>query len=248
MRNSLSCYTEQHAIIEHSSINQYILKVMSLKMPHKSNPTSNARIRQAQTVPSRPSRLARCLGASALTLCTLGRAITWDARAARAPHHQAEGVSGPFNQGEAEMRIYCNSHGSALKGELNTGHCAIAVRGNAHLPWLIYETGNDKKGELFTGTMERHFAGVWTPFDDTSIFRTRRLTADQFDTLTKVIDEYWEKNKTHQAWSIFHNCADFAAQLWGLSTGEHIRQRYLPFSTPRLLAQAITYRNSHPMD
>lgn len=215
-----------------------------------SNQKSEERHNKADLAPARAplkthrtySRLGY-LTVAAATLTTLGRHIFWDTRLPRSPHRTAFAAQGPYYPGEAEMAIYCDGKGLALPGTLNTGHCAVALRGNAHLPWVVYETGNDERYKLCSGTMEQHFTGAWTPFDDATISRTQRITPTQFNTATKALAHYQKLNNSHNAWTIIHNCATFAQTLWEKATNERLPTQYLPFCSPKLLAQAILKQN-----
>lgn len=213
--------------------------------PYESHSTQTAQTKKPQSKKNHhTNRLLRCAAVGTLALAGLGRHIIWDTRLSRTPMRQTQDMSGPFNQGEAELRIYCDGKGSALPVDLNTGHCGIAARGNAHLPWMVYETGNDHKGQLFSGTMETHITGRWTPFDDQVISRTQRLTPAQFNTFTRAALEYRQLSQQNRAWTVFHNCAQFAQDLWHRTTGEYLPCQYLPFCTPRLLANAIIDQNN----
>ncbi len=213
--------------------------------------------RSPQTTPERSprshtqhSRQTRLLGGviTALALASAGRNILWDARLARAPRRDMKPTHGPFYPSEAQMRIYCDGKGKALRGGLNTGHCGVALRGNAHLPWVVHETGADDRWNWFSGTMSTQITGRWTPFDEKVISRTQRITASQHAAFDKKFLEYRQLSQKGRAWSVFHNCAVFAQNLWLQTTGENLPCQHLPFCTPHALAKAIIKHNNHDAD
>jgi hypothetical protein len=178
-----------------------------------------------------------------VALAGLGRTVVWDARVSRLPHRQQAAGFGPFAPGEAELRLYCDGNGAQLPLQTNTGHCAVAARGNAHLPWVVYETGQDRKGAMFSGSLAQWFAERRTPFDSRTVYRSKHLSPAEFERFLTTIARYFELNEQHKAWSLFHNCAHFSARLWFEATSETLPCRWLPICSPRIMASAIVDQN-----